>query len=96
MARAATNEGMAKNGVVTKGLSLFHERMAAGGVALTTVAYCATSLDEKAAAANSRGTNTNESISAPPLAPSSSTVLSWQSRRCQSSSAAITGLLMAT
>lgn len=43
--KAATNEGMAKNGIVTKGLSLFHERMADGGAALTTVAYCATSLD---------------------------------------------------
>ncbi len=43
--KAATNEGMAKQGVVTKGLSLFHERMAKGGAALTTVAYCATSMD---------------------------------------------------
>lgn len=43
--KAATNEGMAKGGVVTKGLARFHERMAEGGVAMTTVAYCATSLD---------------------------------------------------
>ena len=43
--KSATNEGMAKRGVVTKGLSLFHERMAEGGVALTTVAYCAVSRD---------------------------------------------------
>ena len=43
--KAATNEGMAKGGVVTKGLSRFHERMAAGGVGMTIVAYCATSLD---------------------------------------------------
>lgn len=41
--KAATNEGMAKQGVVTKGLSLFHTRMAQGGVAMTTVAYCAVS-----------------------------------------------------
>lgn len=43
--KAATNEGMAKNGVVSKGLALFHERMAKGGAAMSTVAYCATSLD---------------------------------------------------
>lgn len=43
--KSATNEGMAKQGVVTKGLSLFHERMAEGGAALTTVAYCAVSRD---------------------------------------------------
>ena len=43
--KSATNEGMAKDGLVTKGLSLFHERMAEGGSALSTVAYCATSLD---------------------------------------------------
>ena len=43
--KAATNEGMAKHGVVSKGLARFHENMAAGGVALTTVAYCAVSKD---------------------------------------------------
>lgn len=43
--KAATNEGMAKGGVVSKGLARFHEGMAAGGAALTTVAYCATSKD---------------------------------------------------
>lgn len=43
--KAATNEGMAKGGIVSKGLAAFHERMAAGGVAMTTVAYCATSMD---------------------------------------------------
>lgn len=43
--KAATNEGMAKGGVVSKGLAEFHRRMAAGGAALSTVAYCATSLD---------------------------------------------------
>lgn len=43
--KAATNEGMAKGGVVSKGLAKFHENVAEGGTALTTVAYCATSLD---------------------------------------------------
>lgn len=43
--KAATNEGMAKGGIVSKGLAAFHERMAAGGAAMTTVAYCATSKD---------------------------------------------------
>ena len=43
--KAATNEGMAKNGVVTKGLAQFHEGIAKGGAAMTTVAYCATSAD---------------------------------------------------
>lgn len=43
--KSATNEGMAKNAIVSKGLALFHERMAAGGAALSTVAYCATSPD---------------------------------------------------
>ncbi len=43
--KAATNEGMCKGGVISKGLTKFHERMAEGGVAMTTVAYCATSKD---------------------------------------------------
>lgn len=43
--KSATNEGMAKGGLVTKGLAKFHENIAAGGAALTTVAYCATSRD---------------------------------------------------
>ncbi len=43
--KAATNEGMCKGGVISKGLALFHERMAEGGAAMTTVAYCATSQD---------------------------------------------------
>lgn len=43
--KAATNEGMAKGGIVSKGLANFHARMAQGGVALSTVAYCATSRD---------------------------------------------------
>lgn len=43
--KAATNEGMCKGGLVTKGLAKFHENMAKGGAAMTTVAYCATSKD---------------------------------------------------
>lgn len=43
--KAATNEGMAKGGVVSKGLAQFHEKVAEGGSAMTTVAYCATSKD---------------------------------------------------
>ena len=43
--KAATNEGMAKGGIVSKGLARFHENVSAGGAALSTVAYCATSLD---------------------------------------------------
>lgn len=43
--KAATNEGMCKNGVISKGLVKFHENMAEGGAAMTTVAYCATSRD---------------------------------------------------
>lgn len=43
--KAATNEGMAKKGVVTKGLAKFHRDIAAGGAAMSVVAYCATSLD---------------------------------------------------
>lgn len=43
--KSATNEGKAKGGIVSKGLARFHEDVAAGGAALTTVAYCATSQD---------------------------------------------------
>jgi len=43
--KAATNEGMAKGGVISKGLAKFHADIAAGGIGMTTVAYCATSLD---------------------------------------------------
>lgn len=43
--KSATNEGMAKGGIVSRGLAHFHERIAEGGAALSTVAYCATSLD---------------------------------------------------
>ena len=41
--KAATNEGMCKGGVISKGLAAFHERIAKGGAAMSTVAYCATS-----------------------------------------------------
>lgn len=41
--KAATNEGMCKGGVISKGLAQFHEGIAEGGSAMTTVAYCATS-----------------------------------------------------
>ncbi|WP_126283292.1 NADH:flavin oxidoreductase [Burkholderia stagnalis] len=43
--KSATNEGMAPNGVPSQALVGFHERVAAGGAALTTVAYCAASPD---------------------------------------------------
>ena len=43
--KAATNEGMAKGGMVSKALVEHHRRMAAGGAAMTTVAYCAISPD---------------------------------------------------
>lgn len=43
--KAATNEGMCKGGIISKGLATFHERVAKGGAAMTTVAYCATSFD---------------------------------------------------
>ncbi len=43
--KSATNEGMAKGGIPSKMLVEHHRRMAAGGAALTTVAYCAVSAD---------------------------------------------------
>lgn len=43
--KAATFEGMSPDNVVTKTLIDFHQRMAAGGVALTTVSYIAVSPD---------------------------------------------------
>lgn len=43
--KPATNEGMAPGGVPSKMLVEFHRRVAAGGAALTTVAYCAVSPD---------------------------------------------------
>lgn len=43
--KAATNEGMAPNGVPSKLLLEHHRAMAAGGAAMTTVAYCAVNAD---------------------------------------------------
>jgi len=43
--KSATNEGMAKGGVPSRALLQHHQRMAAGGAAMTTVAYCAISPD---------------------------------------------------
>lgn len=43
--KAATNEGMARGGLVTDTLIDFHRRIAAGGAALSTLAYCAVSAD---------------------------------------------------
>lgn len=43
--KAATYEGLAHRGRVTKDLRDFHIRYAAGGVAMTTVAYCAVSAE---------------------------------------------------
>lgn len=45
--KTATNEGMCKGGVVSKGLAQFHEGVAKGGAALSTVAYCSVSADGK-------------------------------------------------
>ncbi len=43
--KAATFEGMSPGGVASPALAAFHERLARGGVGLTTVAYCAVSED---------------------------------------------------
>jgi 2,4-dienoyl-CoA reductase-like NADH-dependent reductase (Old Yellow Enzyme family) len=43
--KSATNEGRARGGIASKSLVRFHEAMAAGGNAMTTVAYCAVSPD---------------------------------------------------
>ncbi|MEQ1438925.1 NADH:flavin oxidoreductase [Fontimonas sp. SYSU GA230001] len=43
--KSATNEGMAKHGVPSKLLVEHHRSMAAGGAAMTTVAYCAVEAD---------------------------------------------------
>jgi 2,4-dienoyl-CoA reductase-like NADH-dependent reductase (Old Yellow Enzyme family) len=43
--KSATNEGSARGGVPSKRLVRFHEAIAAGGVAMTTVAYCAVAPD---------------------------------------------------
>ena len=37
--KSATNEGMAKGGVASRLLAEWHERFAAGGIGLSTVAY---------------------------------------------------------
>ena len=47
--KAATFEGMTRRGLVTDALIDFHHAMAAGGVGMTTVAYCAVSPDGRAA-----------------------------------------------
>ncbi|OAJ54472.1 flavin oxidoreductase [Paraburkholderia ginsengiterrae] len=43
--KSATNEGMAPQGVPSKMLVKLHEAIAAGGTAMTTVAYCAVAPD---------------------------------------------------
>ncbi len=43
MIKAATYEGMSPGGIASEALVRFHRRLAAGGVGLTTVAYCAVS-----------------------------------------------------
>jgi 2,4-dienoyl-CoA reductase-like NADH-dependent reductase (Old Yellow Enzyme family) len=43
--KAATNEGMSAQGVPSKQLVKLHSTLASGGIALTTVAYCAVSND---------------------------------------------------
>lgn len=43
--KAATNEGMSAGGVPSRQLAVLHGDLAGGGVALTTVAYCAVSRD---------------------------------------------------
>lgn len=47
--KAATFEGRARNGQVTQSLIDFHRAFAVGGVALTTLAYCAVSDDGRGA-----------------------------------------------
>jgi len=43
--KSATNEGSARGGTPSKRLVQFHEAIAAGGVGMTTVAYCAVAPD---------------------------------------------------
>ena len=43
--KAATFEGMSRNGMPTDSLLQFHQRIAQGGVAMTTLAYCAVEAD---------------------------------------------------
>jgi 2,4-dienoyl-CoA reductase-like NADH-dependent reductase (Old Yellow Enzyme family) len=45
--KSATNEGMTPRGVPSQALLKLHEGIAAGGAALTTVAYCAVSPDAR-------------------------------------------------
>lgn len=45
--KSATNEGMAPGGLPTQALVRHHRSMAAGGVGMTTVAYCAVAPDGK-------------------------------------------------
>lgn len=47
--KAATFEGMAPKGVVTEGLIDYHRAVVAGGVGMTTLAYCAVSPDGRGA-----------------------------------------------
>ena len=47
--KAATFEGMSRGGAVTDALIDFHQAFAAGGVGLTTLAYCAVSPDGRGA-----------------------------------------------
>jgi 2,4-dienoyl-CoA reductase-like NADH-dependent reductase (Old Yellow Enzyme family) len=47
--KAATFEGMSRGGAVTGALVDFHQAFAAGGVGLTTLAYCAVSPDGRGA-----------------------------------------------
>ena len=49
--KAATFEGMTPNSLVTDRLIDFHRRVAAGGVGMTTLAYCAVSADGRSAPA---------------------------------------------
>lgn len=43
--KSATNEGCARGGTPSKRLVQFHQQIAAGGVGMTTVAYCAVASD---------------------------------------------------
>lgn len=45
MIKCGTNEGMARGGLVTERLIDWHREFAAGGVGMTTLAYCAVSAD---------------------------------------------------
>jgi 2,4-dienoyl-CoA reductase-like NADH-dependent reductase (Old Yellow Enzyme family) len=47
--KAATSEGRSPDGLVTEDLIEFHRRFAAGGVGMTTVAYCTVSADAASA-----------------------------------------------